>query len=135
MLDIFKEYAVDLKAETKGVWRQLGTADFLIARSDNEEYLKHVTESWDANREKIEKGGKAADKLSTKLMAEIIADTILLDWKNVGFEGVEMPYSRDNVVKLFTDPSLRDFHNAILRLASEAAAYRVKEEEKETKNS
>lgn len=135
MLDVFKKYAVNLDAEVDGVWRHLHGADFLIARSGNKNFNKALTEAYEKNREALEAGGDKADELAEQVMLGVMADTVILDWKNVGLKGKELPYSRENVIKLLSMPELRDFRIEIMNLAEDAEAYRLKEEAEQTKNS
>lgn len=135
MLDIFKQYAVSLDAEVNGVWRELHGAEFLIARSDNKRFLSRISEEYTKHQEKIDAGGEEAEKLSEKIMAEVMAETVVLDWKGVAYKGKPFPYSKANVVKIFTQPEMRDFHDVLINLAADAEAYRLKEEAEQTKNS
>ena len=134
MLDIFKTYATDLRAETDGVWRDMGSASFLIARADNSNYVKAIAETWEKHREQVEAGGEEAEELSARLLAEVTADTILLDWKNVSFKGKKYPYNRENAIALFMEPSLKDFQNKIMTMARDVEYYKLKEEEEQVKN-
>lgn len=134
MLDVFKTFAVDLNAEVDGVWRDFHGAKFLIARARNDRYNKAITERYAEHREVLEQDTAKAEEISARLMAEVIADTIILDWKNVGFKGKKLPYSRENVIKLFTAPELRDFCDALLELSQETSAYLLKQEKEQEKN-
>ncbi len=135
MLDVFQKFAVNLDAEVNGVWRTLHGADFLIARSGNKNFSTAMTETYDQNEKKLKEGGKAADELADKLMCGVIADTLVLGWKNVGFKGEVLAYSRANVIKLLSPPEMRDFRAALLNLADDAEQYRLHQEAEQEKNS
>lgn len=135
MLDVFKQYAINLEAEVEGVWRTLHGAEFLIARAGNREFNKALAESYRKHQKALEADDEKADQLAAQIINEAIAEHIVKDWKNVGLKGKELPYSKDNVVKLLSMPELRDFREALLSLSEDVEAYRLQEEEAQTKNS
>lgn len=130
-MDIFASYASDEVKETDGVWVDIGDAQFLIARSGNLNYAKKLSREFERNQKALERKDEAADKLSEKLMIGVLADTILLGWKNVQFKGAELSYSKDNAAMLL---GVKDFRKVIMQAADDFNAYRVSQEESQEKN-
>lgn len=131
MLDVFATYATDESAELAGVWQPLGDAKLLIARSGNRNYVRALTKSVEAHQNLLNDESEEANKLSDKLMAEVIGDTILLDWENLGYKGAPLAYSKDNARLLLAH---KDFRAKVMQLAENVEAYRAKVEAEQVKN-
>ncbi|SPY08025.1 hypothetical protein [Oligella urethralis] len=132
MLDLFKEFAVNLDAEVNGRWVDFMGVKFLIARINNTEYNKQVVEL--LNRHKDDKLEDDPQLFNNEL-ARIMSKTILLGWEGkVGFKGKELKYSHENAYKLLSDPAMRDFRDFISEEASKAEAYKLKLEDEQEKN-
>lgn len=134
MLDVFSRFAVDLKAETEGVWKDFYGAKVLIARTGNEKFNKKLNEVFEKHREDLSKKDEAADKLADRLMVEVFADTLILDWEGIAYQGKEVKYSRQAVIDLLSPPEMRDFRYELLSLADDAENFRLQLEEEQTKN-
>ena len=131
MLDLFQEFHTDTVAEETGVWREIGGgASLLIARANNRHYNKALADLYEKNAEALERNDDAADKLSTDLMIQVLADTILLGWKGVGYKRQPMEYSTANARTML---ALRDFRTLVVKKANEIDVYKAKAE-KETGN-
>jgi hypothetical protein len=131
MLDIFEAYATDETAEVNGTWQQLNGADFLVARAGNRNYAKKLTDLVERNQKALDRKDEAADKLSDQIMIDVLAETILLGWKNVSFKGKELPYSVANAKTLL---AVKDFRREVLKMADDVAQFRAKLEEEQAKN-
>lgn len=126
-LDIFAHYATDESLENDGAWFDLGgDAKVKVARSGNPRYAKKLTALYEKNKKVLDLGGDAADKLSNDMMVEVLAETILLDWKGLSFKKQELPYSVENSKMLL---SVKDFRRVIAGFSEDVEAYRVKEEQ------
>lgn len=134
MLDIFKQFAVDLDAEVKGVWRDVQGASLLIARAGNANFTKALADAYAANRDAIDAGGDDAEKLSGELMARALAETVLLGWKGLTFKGEALDYSVETAAEILADPIMHEFRDLVLGMARDAEMYRAKEEEEQQKN-
>ena len=131
MLDVFATYATDENAEINGAWQKLGDAELLIARSNNRKYSKTLLAKWEQNQAKLSADDDASAKLDDELIVESFADAILLGWRNVSYQGAEMPYSKDNAKVLLRH---KDFRREVARLADSIEAYRAKIEDAQVKN-
>lgn len=130
-MDIFKAYAVDETKEETGTWMEIGDAGFLIARAGNRKYIKLLSKEVERNQKALDCKDKAADELSDKIMVDVIARTILLDWKNVQYQDKALEYSVDNAKMLLAH---KDFRREVMRLADDFSAYKLAKDEEDEKN-
>lgn len=135
MLDVFDKFAVNLDAELNGTWKTFMGAQFLIARSGNKNFNKALTDGYTTHAEVLDKKDEAADKVAEKILNEAIANTLILDWKGVAYQGKEVKYTRQNAIELLSKPELRDFRLALLSMADDVENFLLKHEEEQTKNS
>jgi hypothetical protein len=125
VLDIFAEYATNDNLENDGTWMEVGDAKFLIARSGNKKYTRKLTKAVDRHKKQLDRKDDAADKLSDEIMIGVIAETILLGWEGVAYQGKELPYSLENAKMLL---SIKDFRRQIMELADDFDAFKAVEE-------
>ncbi len=130
-MDIFKTFATDTAKETDGIWVDIGDAQFLVARAGNQKYAKKLSKLFERNQKLLERKDAAADKLSEKLMVEVLAETILLDWKNVQYEDKDLAYSRESAEMLL---NIKDFRKQIMQLSDDFNAYKMVQEDDQEKN-
>lgn len=135
MLDIFKRFAVDVDAEDNGKWMDFHGAQVKLARMGNQKFNTLITEKYAEHEETLNKGGDEAEVLAEKLMAEVLAEAIIKDWKGFAFKGEELKYSKKAVIDLFSQREMRDFRREILNMADEVERFRMREEEEQLKNS
>jgi len=133
MLDIFDEFATDEKKEIDGVDFDIGGgASLLIARRDNDNYLKMVQEEADAFA--ISSQGLSAEayeKADKEILTKILARTILLGWKNLSYRGKLLPYNMKNAIMILGH---KDFRKLVMKYASEMSHYKAVLEDKDEKN-
>jgi hypothetical protein len=130
-MDIYATYATDEDAEVNGVWQHLGDANLLIARANNPRYARMLTSLAEKHQLALDKGDDDSDALSNKLLIDVFAETILLGWENVSYNGESLPYTLENARKVLAH---KDFRREVARLAESIDAYRVKVEEAQAKN-
>lgn len=131
-MDIFAAFATDSALELAGVWQQIGDSKFKIARLGNPAYVAALTKRFDEHAAALEVKGDESDKLSQKLMAEVWAETILLDWDTtVKFKGDVLGYTKQNAEMVM---GVRDFRVKILEHADKLANFKAKEEEAQAGN-
>lgn len=123
MLDIFEQYATDDVAENQGVWVPHGDAKFLVARSGNRAYGKELSKLVEQNKVLLDKGDEAADKLSEKLMIEVLAKTVLLGWEGVGFKGQPLEYTTENAAMLL---AVKDFRRKVAEWSDNLTLFKAK---------
>ena len=128
MFDIFENYATDEKAELEGVWRPCGTGQIKVARANNNNYIELLNKLIEEHGTALDGNSAATVELNKKVMIEVYAKTILLDWKDLGYKGKPLPYSLDNAKTLLAHA---DFRNKVSALSNEFSAYKAKQEEEQ----
>jgi len=101
----YAQFKTDSKVEKKGITLDFGSFAIRIARAGgaNKAYAKALMKHVKPYRKAFQAGTLDA-KTQSEIMAKVYADSVVLDWVNVmDAEGNEMPFSHENVVKLFTD--------------------------------
>lgn len=123
-MDIFSTYAVDESKEQGGVMMPLGDAKLLIARTGNKAYVKMLGKEVERHSKALATKDEAADKLSDKIMADVMAETILLGWENVTFKGAALEYSKDNARMVLVH---KEFRREVARMADDFTAFKLDE--------
>ena len=143
-MDLFNAFAVDPTRLEKGVWHVF-TADsdeiveeseigeraaVLIASTDNPRYRQELQKKLRAMIAK-----KKTDALTdARETGALVADYIILDWRNWTIQGQPVPYSRDQVIKLWTEDTWIRLKERLASLAQDHDAYKAIREEELTKN-
>jgi len=126
-MDIFATFATDEALETEGKWFNMGkTTRVKVARSGNQKYVKLLRKKLEENKLDLETMGDDANDLAEKVLVDVIADTILLDWEDIQYQGKEMEYSRLNARLLL---QIKDFRKKIVGFSESFEAYKIKQEE------
>lgn len=82
----------------EGAWIKLGDAEIKIARIGSPKYQSAMMARLKPHRESIELGILKEDD-AKKIEVEMLADFIVIDWKNMELDGAPLPFSRDNAIK------------------------------------
>lgn len=128
-MDIFNQFASDSTLENSGTWVTVGDAALLLARIGNVKYSKMLTELVEKNEVLLGAGDDAADKLNEDLMVEVLAKTVLLNWKgNFSYKGQPLSYSLDNAKMVLAHT---DFRKLIVKQATDLANFKAKQEEEQ----
>lgn len=124
MMDIGKTFASDSDKETKGVWHELDQGGrLLVARMNNSNYNRVLRAKLAPFKQAI-RTETLSEGTATKCHIEAMAETILLNWEGLTDSGAELPYTRENAIKLLSAPHLKDFRTMVERLAEDATFYR-----------
>ncbi len=132
MFDVFKAYATDEKKENEGVRKELGGGAYMvIARAYNPLFNKLLLAALETHKVTLDSlPDDERVKLDNKLLCEVMAESILLDFK-VNFKGKPMAYSKENA---FTLLSIKDFRLKVVEEANKIDNYRVAADEADSKN-
>ena len=126
-MDIFASFATDESLEVEGKWFNLSkTARVKVARAGNPNYVKRLRKKLDENRIDLESQGEEANDLAEKVMIDVMADTILLGWEDIQFQGKPMGYSPLNARLLL---KVKDFRKKVSGFSESFEAFKVKQEE------
>jgi hypothetical protein len=126
-------FGTNTDLEREGVWETFGDVAIRIASAmaGNPEFVKAQERVFRSKRRLIE-----ADALSIaqfqELTVKVYAEAIVKDWRNLTFKGEELPYSRENCVRVLTAlPALLD---AIAKIANSRGTFQGRDLEADAKN-
>jgi hypothetical protein len=116
LLELLKRYQTSPTKENEGVWAEIevmpGVAlEVLIASTDGQGWKNYVLEALG----RLGDLDKLKDGEAERTQAEGMVGTVLLDWRNLSWDGQEIPFSREFAVELLTE--LRLFRESVMRLA------------------
>lgn len=132
-LDLAKQFKTDELKELEGIWEDLGEgAKVLIARIGNKNYTEAYKKVPRGIRRMIERGALRDSKVDD-LICELIAATILLDWKEIEFKGKAIKYSPENAKKVLL--YLPEFRELIWEIANDFQRFHDEGTDADTKNS
>ena len=136
MASPYELFKTDEKFEVEqGVTLDYGEFKIRIARAGgaNKRFGKLLNTRLKPHRRQMETD-TMDEKVALKIMIETYADTIVLGWEGVKDEtGKIMVYSKENVIKLFTD--LPELFRDVQRQADNVALFRAEELAEDSKNS
>ena len=114
-------FATDKRKEQEGVWKDLGDGRVKIARHNNPKFqaamAKYSKEFLPFGAE-IDISSPELEKATVHAMAE----TILLDWENIGIGGELLEYSFENAVMVLSKYS--DFKELVAQMALDRNNFR-----------
>ncbi len=127
-MDFAKLYMIDHAKADNGVWTEPDPsgATFLIARY-GDRTKGRLEKLQGPYKRQINDGSLPAD-VRRKLFAQVLAETVLLDWSGVKIKGKDVPYSTAKAAELLTHEDFADFvygqsiNKARFDLEHEAAA-------------
>ena len=138
MLDIDRVFGFDESLASDGVKMVLdakGQQFFIVRRIPNPEYQRKLEQEFRRNEKVLKFGADdpETEKLSQKLMAEVIAKTVLVGLTGITVKGKKVVYSIENAIKLLIDyPTLRA---SIIEFGQDTTNYRLVDEVEEVKKS
>lgn len=138
--DIRKQFHTDEKLEIEGVWEDLIEASegeseppgLLIARVGNKAYLREFQKIPIGLRRQLDNNTLPEGK-GEQIINRLLAKTILLNWRHIRNDGVDIEYSYENAFKELSDE--KDFREFVWAIASDQTRFREEELEEMEKNS
>lgn len=139
MIDFHSQYATDPKSELEG--REFdwgGGIKLLIARAHNAKYTRLLASQYEAHKHTLDQKETpeqlaTAEDRSNKIMAYVMARSILLGWTGaVFFKGQALEYSVANAEMLL---QMKDFQAEVSKKAADFRNFRFETEEADAKNS
>ncbi len=125
-MDIFAAFATDETLETEGKWFPLSKkAKIRVARSGNPNYVNALRAKMKENQLDLSTGDEA-DQLAEEILIDVMAETILLGWEHLEFQGKPIAYSRDSARTLLR---VKDFRKKVASLSEGFESFRLKAEE------
>lgn len=131
--DVFKLFATDEKKELEGVKIPLGGgASITVARADNDNFLTKIVEASERNLAELKALPKEeAAKLDKELLRDVLAETVLLGFEGMSYDGKPIKYSMENAKKLLGH---KDFLRMVMKRANEIEHFRLAQETEDVKN-
>jgi hypothetical protein len=115
----------------KGVWKDFSGGKFLIASISNFAFQNYYSELRRPFKRKIEQDTLSAE-VAQELLCRAMAKFILLDWKDVGEKGSEIPYSVETAFNALNENAeLRSF---VQEVATDVGAFSAEEEAEDVKS-
>jgi len=134
MLDIDKVFGFDEKMAKDGVKMILdikGEQFFLVRRTPNPDYERQLGQEYRRYEKVLKLKTPESEELSQKLMAEVLAKTVLIGWGGISVKGKKLEFTVENATKLLLDyPALR---TSIIDFAQEASNFRPTDDSAEIK--
>lgn len=118
----FNQFATDEKAEIEGRWFPIGDSQVLIARTGNPKYRDLVRKKLRSYVTSL-KMGMLDENVQESVMVEIIARTILLDWK--GFTKGGEPYAYTVAAAQEMLGKFKDFREFVVTNADDMQNYKA----------
>lgn len=140
-MNLYETFESDPTAEQEGVVLEYGTnalgepIQIRIRRAggSNQRFAKVFETKTKPFRRLMETPGALDQKTSDRVMREVYADAVVVGMSGVhDREGNPMPYTRENVIKLFTD--LPDLFRDVVKQSQNEALYRKEVRELEAGN-
>ena len=123
-LDIFA-LATDKEAAVKGIEKEWNGATVIVARSNNEKYLKYVADEYRKCQAAIDVGNAHSDEVAKGINKEAFIRFILVGWKGfANADGTELPYNLKNARKVYD--AVPDLVRDVRIMAADDENYRVK---------
>jgi len=117
-----------------GVWVDMGNdARIKVARMNNKKYKRSIKTLSTPYKRMIQMNA-LPDDTAEQILNKAMAEAILLDWEGLKLNGEELPYNRDNAMKILSDPALEDFRNVVMDISNDMELFREQEQEEEIKN-
>ena len=127
MNSLKKRFAVDLEAANDGIWFDIGDGvELKIARSNNKNFKKLAWEKVQKEKiKRVSKNGVFTAEEEDEVLADLVAETVLLDWKGIADDnGEPFEYSKERAKEMLLDPEMVEFAELIDRLASSEENFR-----------
>jgi hypothetical protein len=131
-MDLAKHYRTDATAEKEGQWVDWGEGTkFKIARLGNAQYQARFQALIKPHRHLRDRGILPED-IQVEILCKCLAETVVIDWEGVDFDGKPLPYSTENALKVLTE--LKDLREDIVTVSGEQSTFRIAEIEDSEKN-
>jgi len=133
--DFDLSFAANSDLEENGAWDEISmdgqTLEVKIARKNNLQYKKMLRSLMTRNKRKLERENETSVELFEKIIIEVMASTILLDWKELSVGGELLEYSTKNAKLVLSN---EDFRKEIDILSEDFELFKEIQDEELRKN-
>ena len=131
-MDFDKAFATDDKLEQEGRWFPVGEgASCKIARTGNTRYKEMLRSKLGVYEQSLTQR-LLDDDTADAMLIEIMAKTVLLDWKGFENEGEPVDYSVRSAIDMLT--KYKEFRNFVAKNADNMQAYKKQASEEDRGN-
>ena len=132
---ILSKIAVDSEKSEFGTWVDIDDVTQLkVARERNPNWLRRALSLAKKYKIRLDQLTEIDNTKADKFLVELMAETILLDWKHLySEEGVEIPYSAEKARELLSNPAYIDFRERVESISRNMEFYRVQDMSKQVK--
>jgi hypothetical protein len=118
---------INVDLSTEGVWLPyIEDIELRIARNGNPRYEECV--------QRLVQNNPDLTRAESEVVDRAMAETVLLDWKNVQVNGEDIPYSVEKAYEFLSDPELRDFRSFVMVQSTTCKQFLKKTQEDAEKN-
>jgi hypothetical protein len=130
--DIRKLFGTNKQAEIEGKWNDIGDGiELLVARIGNPQYQKEFMRISKPHRRSLRRG-TLNDEVAERLLIKVMAKNILLGWRGLKEDDVEIEYSYTEAVRVLTE--YKDLRDIVSDIANEMDSFKDEDEEEGKKN-
>jgi len=131
-MELKKTFATDKEAELSGKWFPLGEGgEVKVARANTTRYREIFRKHIEPYRTAVDMGTMSEEE-GEKILVEVLAEAVLLDWKGFTDNGEEVPYSKEKAQEYMLE--YPDFRTMIQSFADNMASFRAQMMEQEMGN-
>lgn len=117
-------FRMDKESESAGLWVELdATSAVKIARANNRKAQDSMARVFRPHAQ-AQRAGTLSKEVSDKLMARVMAEAVLVDWRGITEDGAEIEPTLDNKIRILE--TYTEFRDMVFGFASDAANYRAK---------
>lgn len=130
-----RSFSSNKDLEENGAWDEITmdgqTLEVKVARKNNAHYKKQLRSAMNRHKRKLERENEAAVDLFETIMIKVMAETILLGWKDLIVNGEKMDYSIKNAEFVLAN---EDFRKEIDILSEDFELFKEQQQEGIRKN-
>jgi len=118
-------FETDADLETRGVWFQdyASGVELLVAHGDNENYTDYLQMLLRPYLSLIQSNSKEGYRFLRKMEAKAKARFVLLGWKGLFENGVEIPYSEDKAFEFLSERKWRKIKRLVDSFSGDDTAF------------
>jgi len=131
-LDLIKNYKTDKNKEIEGIWEDFGEGcRILIARMGNPKYVEAFRKISKPHAKAMRRG-TLKEEIAERIMNEALAEAIVLGWEGLEENGVEVPYNKENCMRILT--TYKDLKDQIQDIAGSMEVFKADQDEEAVGN-
>lgn len=134
MVDLNK-YRSNTTAEEEGTRVDIDEDTYIVVARWQNKAFKEKFRTYTEPYRTMLKAGTLSESKAEEIIAKVMAETVLIGWGGFTDNGKPFPYSRENALKLLSDPGLHDFREFVEESSKSIELFRQKTLEEDEGNS